>query len=122
MALVGDHARQIAAFADAEQHRLGRQRPFRHAAEPFDTDKTVVLYPADHETELIHVGEQHDRGRVGIALERGDQVAEAVAARDDPKLIETASNVASDAVFMAAEPGNHHQGRQGFAQAVLHGH
>ena len=62
----------VAALADAEEHRLRRQRLLRHAAEPLDADQPVRLDLAHDEAELVHVREEHHARR---ALRRPSSVA-----------------------------------------------
>ena len=83
VALVGDDARHVAALADAEEHRLRRQRLLRHAAEPLDADQPVRLDLPHDQPELVHVREQHDARRALRRPQRRDQVAEPVGARRD---------------------------------------
>ena len=78
--LVGDDAGDVAALADREDHRLRGKRPLRHAAQPLDPDQAVLLDLAHDQAELVHMGEQHHRGRTFPARDRRDQVAHPVGA------------------------------------------
>ena len=66
-------ARDIAAFVDTDQHCLRRQGTLRHATKAFDPDRTIRLDPTYDETQLVHMGEQHDRRSFAVALQRGDE-------------------------------------------------
>ncbi len=91
VALVGNDAGAVFSLADAKKHGLRRQRPFRHAAQPFDADKSVGLDLAHDETQLVHMGEQHDRWRCRIAFQRCDQIAQPVGPGRQPESLQARS-------------------------------
>ena len=120
MALVGEHPRQVPALAHAQQYGLRGQRPLGDPAQPFDPQETIGFNLADHETKLIHVGEQHHARRPRIALDRGDQVAQPVAARCDAEIVEPRTEIASDPILVTTQSGDHHQFRERVAQPLFH--
>ena len=120
MGLVHDDARHVAAFADTKHHRLCRHRPFRHPAHAFDPHQPVRLDPAHEKAQLVHMGEQHDRGGFGIAFEGGDHIAHPVHPADDPLGGQARADQGGHTLFMARQAGCQHQVDQIGTQARLH--
>ena len=75
----------------------------REVPDAFHAQQAVRLDLAHHQAQLVHVGEQHDRGRALVARQAGDQVAHAVAARGDAKLRQLLGKQPADRSLMAAE-------------------
>ena len=107
--LVSNHAGNITPLAHTQQHGLRGQRPFRHAAHPVNPDCAVIVDSANDESQLIHMGENHDAWGVRITLKTDDQIAKRVGAPGYPKIRKPSFDGAPHPVFMAAQPRNLHQ-------------
>jgi hypothetical protein len=67
---VRDRAANIPPLADAKQHLLRRQRPLRHPAQPLDPDQPGTLDLSHHQSELVHMSDQHHRRRASRPVHR----------------------------------------------------
>ncbi len=85
------------------------QRPLGNAAQTLDPDQAAVLDLADHEPKLIHMGEEHHRRCVGVAVESGDQVAEDIRAAGQSCDVELCGDGAAHAVLVAGQAGDQHE-------------
>jgi hypothetical protein len=78
VALVADDRADVAALPNADEKLLRGERPFRDATETLESEEAGGLDFPDHESELVHMGEEHDARPSRIALGGGDQIAKPI--------------------------------------------
>ena len=79
---------------------MGCHSAFAHPSHAFDPDQAIRFDLAHEKAQLVHMGEDHNRGLGWIALDRGDQVAQTVRAVGQAQIIQLAAQPSGNAFFM----------------------
>ena len=102
VALVGNDSTYVMTLAKADGYLLAGKRTLGHAAKTFETQKAVGFDLADHEAELIHVGEQ--KYARPAALKCGPKIAQPVTGAGQRSQV--MGNSPPHAIFVPRKAGN----------------
>ena len=126
VALVADDRPDVAALANADEKLLRGERSFRDPAETLESEEPARLDFPDDESELVHMGEEHDARPSRIAPGGGDQIAKPIGRGGEAEIGYFGSEAPAHAAFVPAKAGDQHELHrerpEAFARRIGTGH